>query len=71
MVLYEDLNRNRSRKEDPRPRKRLQWPSCQCGVGHLSEAPRMQVGPTDAYELFSMIESVTAIGVSLCMDMPS
>ena len=26
---------------------------------------------TDAYELFSMIESVTAIGVSLCMDMPS
>jgi hypothetical protein len=27
--------------------------------------------PADAYELFSMIESVTMIGVSLCMDMPS
>jgi hypothetical protein len=32
---------------------------------------RKQVGPADAYELFSMIESVTVIGVSLCMDMPS
>ena len=32
---------------------------------------RLFFGATDAYELFSMIESVTVIGVSLCMEMPS